>query len=65
MKALGRIFILEIATPPWQWRPGIFRGTFAGRPTWRVWWLGLSLSMYRAGGLHEFFDAVESTEWKR
>jgi len=60
---LGWIVILEIATPPWQLRPGLFRGRWNGRRTFRLWWLGLSLSAYRAEGLHAFFDHVERTHW--
>ena len=60
----GRILILELAETPWQWRPFIFRGLWDSRPTWRIGWLGVSLSCYRAGGLHTFFEHVDRTEWK-
>tara|TARA_R110000737_G_C14535695_1_gene478067 strand:- start:825 stop:1049 length:225 start_codon:yes stop_codon:yes gene_type:complete len=60
----GRIIILEIATPPWRLKPFLFRATWGGKPTWRVGWLGVSISAYRAEGLHRFFEQVERTTWK-
>lgn len=60
---LGWIFIFELATPPGQWLPHFFKGSWNGCRTYRVGWLLMSVSVYRAEGLHKFFEHVERTRW--
>lgn len=49
-----------------SWRPGVFRTTFHGRRSWRVWWGLWSVSIYGSPGLREFMDYVSqgNTEWR-
>lgn len=60
----GWIFILEVAAPPWLLVPSWFSGSFGGHKTYRLAWIGVSVSVYRAEGLHTFFDQVERTAWR-
>jgi len=60
----GWIVIFELAAPPGHWLPHFFRGVWDGRRTYRFGWLLCSMSVYRAEGLHTFFDYVEQTSWQ-
>lgn len=50
-----------------DWKPGIFKGTWKSKKTWRVYWGLWSVSYYPEKGLNDFMKYIESgsTSWQK